>query len=103
MVTKSKVGTFKSKVFSTVVKDDESVDVFEALQYPSWKPLPIDCKLLRCKWLFKIKMKHDGMIDRLKARLVAKGYSQKGGIDFKETFSPVVCAAQFVQFLLLMF
>ena len=51
--------------------------------------LPNNCKSVGCKWVFKTKRDSKGNIERYKARLMAKGFTQKEGIDYRETFSPV--------------
>ena len=49
--------------------------------------LPKEKKIVGCKWVFTIKCKADGSLERYKARLVAKGFTQTYGIDYQETFS----------------
>ena len=82
--------------------------VYEAMKVPEWKfatlaeyqalqnngtwiltQLPPGKRMVGCRWLYSVKQKVDGSIDRYKARLVAKGYSQSYGIDYQETFAPV--------------
>ena len=52
--------------------------------------LPNNRRPVGCKWVFKRKTKANGSIERYKARLVARGFSQKQGLDYDETFSPVI-------------
>jgi histone deacetylase 1/2 len=65
------------------------------LQNRTWHlvPRPKSKNIIGCKWVYKIKRKADGTIDSYKAHLVAKGYNQQYGIDYEDTFGPVVKAA----------
>jgi histone deacetylase 1/2 len=68
-------------------------DEFDALKANStWTlvPRPPRANIITGKWVFRHKLKSDGTLDRYKARWVVRGFNQRPGVDFGETFSPVI-------------
>jgi len=63
----------------------------------TWTTVPRQpgTNLVGCKWIFRLKRKADGSIDKYKARLVARGFTQIYGVDYYDTYSPVARLASF--------
>jgi hypothetical protein len=72
--------------------DDEYVALMRNKTWRLVSPQP-GHNVIDCKWVFKVKHKADGSVDRHKACLVAKGFKQRLGIDYDDTFSYVVKSA----------
>lgn len=51
---------------------------------------PGDAKVIGSRWVYALKKDENGFVQRYKARLVAQGYKQKKGVDYKETYTPVI-------------
>jgi histone deacetylase 1/2 len=114
MLTRSKAGVFKpnpkyAMVTSTAPLSPLPKSAREALKDPHWRAAmqaefdalmanrtwtlvdrPPLARVITGKWVFRIKPNTDGTLNRYKARWVVRGFHQRAGIDFTETFSPVV-------------
>ena len=73
-------------------KTAADVEMNSILKNKTWElvDLPPGKTAIGSKWVFKTKMNADGSINKHKARLVAQGFAQQHGIDYEETFAPVV-------------
>ncbi|KAJ9547665.1 hypothetical protein OSB04_020208 [Centaurea solstitialis] len=113
MTTRSRTGSLKPKqIFNLSVTSDISPiprSTAQAMCDPHWRsamdaemaailsnytwdlvPKPSDANIVGNRWLFRHKFDSNGRLERYKARLVAQGFSQQPGLDFDDTFSPVV-------------
>jgi hypothetical protein len=80
--------TVKDKHWRTAM----NVEFHALLQNITWTLFLPDSasNVIGCKGVFRVKRKADGSINRYKVRLVAKGFHQQLGIDYGETYSPVI-------------
>jgi Reverse transcriptase (RNA-dependent DNA polymerase) len=114
MITRTRDQTRRTKQFPEHIAllsslDHEPSTFTQANQHPHWRqamadeitalaanntwklvPRPTAQNVISCKWVFRIKKRADGTIDHYKACLVVKGYNQQQGVDYHDTFSPVV-------------
>jgi hypothetical protein len=93
----SKAALLEPTCFSNSVKVSEWLNAMQVefnalLKNCTWSLVPPQAakNVVGCKWVFKLKRKADGSVERHKARLVAKGFHQHAGLDYGETFSLVV-------------
>nr|ADB85383.1 putative retrotransposon protein [Phyllostachys edulis] len=69
---------------------DEEFSALKANNTWDLIPCPSSANIVTSKWVFRHKLHPNGSLDRYKARWVLRGFTQRPGIDFGETFSPVV-------------
>lgn len=102
MVTREQTNSLKPKIFASAITPTPTMEpctYHQAVQHACWQqamqaeyttlmnnntwsivPCPPNINLVGCKWIFKIKRRPDGSIERHKARLVAQGFNQQAGI-----------------------
>ena len=99
---------YHSYLLAVSLSPKEPASFSQAIQDPLWRAamdkeiqaleqnhtwdvttLPLGKSPIGCKWVYKVKLNPNGSVERFKASLVAKGYTQREGLDFLETFSPI--------------
>ncbi|GKV03489.1 hypothetical protein SLEP1_g15779 [Rubroshorea leprosula] len=68
----------------------EEIDALHKNNTWTLVPPPSETNIVGSRWVFKTKLNPNRTVGRFKARLVARGFSQMPGVDFEETFSPIL-------------
>jgi histone deacetylase 1/2 len=113
MVTRQAAGVLRPRALSATEGEPRlspiPTSVHEALADPNWRrameeeygallanqtwdlvPRQSGCNVVTGKWIWTIKRRVDGTLERYKARWVLRGFTQRPGVNYDETFSPVV-------------
>jgi hypothetical protein len=87
----SEPSSFKEAAGQQVWKDAMMEEYQSIMKNDIWDIVlrPKGKSVVTSKWIYKIKHTADGSIEKYKARFIARGFSQKEGVDYEETFSPV--------------
>jgi hypothetical protein len=82
----------KDPKYGKLWKEAIDEEIHSLIMNGTWEEClqPNGTNLVSTKWVFSVKTKIDGSIERFKARLVARGFSQAYGVDYTETFAPTV-------------
>ena len=95
-LTKIKIPTTYNQVLKSperqqwldaIEEEINTLDEMQTFQFPN--EFPENRNIVNTKFVFDLKMKADGSIDRFKARLVAQGFTQVPNVDFQDTYAPV--------------
>jgi hypothetical protein len=91
-ISNAKPTTFEDVAQQQLWKDAMVEECQSIMKNDVWEVVPkLEGKsMVTSKWLLKIKHATDGSIEKYKTRFVGRGFSQKEGIDYNETFTPVV-------------
>lgn len=99
----------KADATSTIIEPNNYSEALSSKEAPQWKKAmqdeydaliengtwylvdpPSDCNIISSRWTYKVKRDEKGDVDRFRCRVVGRGFSQIYGLDYTETYSPVV-------------